>query len=306
MGAKEVAGAVRGRALARRRLGPALARRLAGHAGLDPALADLATGPYGRYARPGQDLATAERAIARTLLWHLRVLAGWQSPAATEPVRLLGAAFELANLGDHVRRITGGPAVEPYELGAFASAWRRLGAAATTAEVRAVLAASGWADPGADTPWALTVLPRLGWLRRVADRVPDARPWAAGAALLLLAREHLVRGRPVGDAAAEQLRPLVGAGCLGAATVPRLRAAAARPAGWVLDGIDEPDALWRAEVAWWRRVDSDGGRLLHGSGFGRPVAVGCAAVLAADAWRVRAALESAAHGHGTETFDALA
>jgi hypothetical protein len=35
------------------------------------------------------------------------------------------------------------------------------------------------------------------------------------------------------------------------------------------------------------------------------VAVGCAAVLAADAWRVRAALESAARGGGlTEVFDA--
>jgi hypothetical protein len=142
-------------------------------------------------------------------------------------------------------------------------------------------------------------------MRRVALRVPVAAPWAAGAALLQLARDRVLDGRPVGPEAAGHLRPLTGDACLSARTLTELRESADRRASWVLDGVREPGDLWRAEVRWWLRLDRDGSTLLHGTRFTADTAVGCAAVLAADAWRVRAALESAARGGGrTEVFAA--
>ena len=38
----------------------------------------LADSPYGHGVHVGQTLAEAEHALAATVLWHLRVLAGWQ------------------------------------------------------------------------------------------------------------------------------------------------------------------------------------------------------------------------------------
>jgi hypothetical protein len=76
-------------------------------------------------------------------------------------------------------------------------------------------------------------------------------------------------------------------------------------ARWVLAGIDRPEELWRADVAWWHRVERDAFALLRRASFGRPPVIGAVAVLAADAWRVRAALEVAARG-SVEAFDAVA
>jgi hypothetical protein len=79
-------------------------------------------------------------------------------------------------------------------------------------------------------------------------------------------------------------------------------------AAWVLEDIDEPADLWRAEPAWWRRVGDDGDALLHASSAGDPRPVlGAVAVLAADAWRVCAALELSDRGGAPlEVFDAVA
>jgi hypothetical protein len=83
----------------------------------------------------------------------------------------------------------------------------------------------------------------------------------------------------------------VTAGSLGA-----LRDALPPRARWALEGLDEPRELWRAEAAWWRRVEEDGGRLLRDPHMGRATVVGCLALLGADARRVAGALESAARG----------
>ncbi|HXM58402.1 MAG TPA: hypothetical protein VOB72_23580, partial [Candidatus Dormibacteraeota bacterium] len=85
--------------------------------------------------------------------------------------------------------------------------------------------------------------------------------------------------------------------------------AAALPAGvrWVLDGVDGAEALWLAEARWWSRVEADAGRLVRARRQGPSTIVGVAALLAADAWRVRAALAAAALGPaGREAFDAVA
>ncbi|RZU53395.1 hypothetical protein EV385_5318 [Krasilnikovia cinnamomea] len=306
MGAAEVAGAVRARALARRRVGPAATRRLAGCPSLAAAVDALAEGPYGRQVHRGQTLAQAETATLQTLLWHLRMLAGWQSRTAAAPVRLLAAAFELANVDEQVLRCDGGAAADPFDLGALAVAWPRLAQASTRAELRDALAHSFWGDPGADSGWALTTVPRLVWLRRVAERIPVAAGWAGGAALLILAREQIIRGRPLDAAAVAAARPLAGPGCLAATTVGALRDAADRRARWALDGVSGPEDLWRAEARWWGTVEKEGLQLVRGAGFTGKVAVGCAAVLAADAWRVRVALASAVRGGGfLDVFDAI-
>jgi hypothetical protein len=73
----------------------------------------------------------------------------------------------------------------------------------------------------------------------------------------------------------------------------------------VLDGIDQIQDLWRGEAAWWHRVEGDGFALLRGSGYDRKPVVGALAVLAVDAWRVRAALETAARGGAGPTLEAF-
>jgi len=79
-------------------------------------------------------------------------------------------------------------------------------------------------------------------------------------------------------------------------------------ARWALEGATDPDELWRGEARWWSRVERDGFALLgERSGFGSAPVLGAVAVLAVDAWRVRAALELAARGgRPLEVFDALA
>jgi hypothetical protein len=98
---------------------------------------------------------------------------------------------------------------------------------------------------------------------------------------------------------------LLGNRALGAGSLRELATAAGPDAAWVLEGIEEPTDIWLAEAAWWRRVEADGVALLHAGADRRPV-LGTIAVLAADAWRICAALELSARG-GTpvEVFDAL-
>jgi hypothetical protein len=72
-------------------------------------------------------------------------------------------------------------------------------------------------------------------------------------------------------------------------------------------GVEDPDALWEAEARWWARVDHEGAALARRPVAGRPSIVGATALLAVDAWRVRAALELAARGGGpTEVLHAVA
>lgn len=56
---------------------------------LEVALAALADTPYGHELHPGQPLAEAQRAVTATLLWHLRVLAGWLPREGPGMLRLL-------------------------------------------------------------------------------------------------------------------------------------------------------------------------------------------------------------------------
>ena len=300
-----VAGSVRAKALARRRLGRTAIRELAASSATESALHMLTGSAYGRDVRPGLTVEQAQHAVRAALLWQLRVLAGWQPRAGAELVRRLAAWYEIANVEEQFRRFAGEPAEPAYELGALATSWRRLATCAGPAQLREALASSPWGDPGGDGPYAVGVAMRLTWAQRVAALSPLLVPWAAGAATLLLARDHFWVGRTLPTPGRRAASALLGNRALDAGSLQELATAAGPDAAWVLEGIEEPTDIWLAETAWWRRVEADGVALLHAGADRRPV-LGTIAVLAADAWRVCAALELSARG-GTplEVFDAL-
>jgi hypothetical protein len=64
----------------------------------------------------------------------------------------------------------------------------------------------------------------------------------------------------------------------------------------MLDGVQDLAGLWAAEEQWWTTLETDAEAMLARARFGRDVVVGAAALLAADARRVRAALITSAHG----------
>ncbi|MEU5591819.1 hypothetical protein [Streptomyces sp. NPDC020298] len=304
-----VAAAARAKALVGRYPGAGGARRIAVSPTLDDALQHLAATPYVRYTRTAAGLPEAQRAVSATLLWHLRVLAGWLPRGGARLLVPLAAGFEIANVVSRLPTPEGRrtDAREPYRLGALETAWRSLEHAGTLAELRAALAGSPWGDPGGDTPWAVVTGMRMAAARRTAVAVPSARRWAEGRAVLLTARELFVHRRALPEAVRRNAARLLGARAPAAASYGEFRDLLPSAARWVLADVDEPGELWRAESRWWRTVQVDGAALLRHGRYGPGVVVGAVAVLSVDAWRVRAALESAARGgRPGEVFDALA
>lgn len=311
MSAAWVAAGVRARAMSRRRLGAGGARELAGRGSLADAVAALALTPYGHDVHVGMTLPEAQRAVSATVLWHLRVLAGWVPHGDARVLRVLAGGFEVANTDERVRFLAGLEHEPPYQLGSLATAWPRIAVAPSLPAIRDVLGGSAWGDPGDATPRALHLGMRLAWAARVAASVPGARHWAGGAAAILVAREVVVAGHRPTPEAIRVATGLLGPDWIGQRTVAGLAAALPGEARWALDGIDTTDELWRAEARFWARVGQDGmTRLTRGVASDAPV-IGAAAVLAADAWRVRAALEVAARSgrddaRVLEAFDAVA
>jgi hypothetical protein len=307
MSAGWVAGSVRARALARRRLGAEEARRLASSGSLGDALRMLAATAYGANVRPGQSLTAAQHEIASSVLWDLRVLAGWLPGEGLRLLRVLSAWFEVANVDELLQSIAGRPAEAEFRLGALATAWPRLRQATSHGELRAVLAASAWQDPGGESAYAVRLGVRARWAVRAAALGDPVRIWAAGAVALLVAGERFAAGRAVDPAIMGSALGLIGPAAVRAATMEEMAAALPARSGWVLTGLSAPADLWRAEGRWLARVERDGLRLLRTSGLDSGAVLGAVAVLACDAWRARAALEIAARGGGPlETYDELA
>jgi hypothetical protein len=302
-----VAGTVRARAMSRRRLGAAGARALAASSTLADALAVLVATPYGHDVRADHTLAEAQRAITETLLWDVRVFAGWLPRAGTEQLRVLAGWFEVADVDEILRDMAGQDAAPRYSLGSLSTAGSRLGTASSPAELRAVLSASPWGDPGGDTAHEIASALRLSWAERVAAAVPQARPWALAGASLLVARDVFAAGRPLPLAAAATARRLLGAAAADAHALPEFTARLPRPARAALMGVEDASSLWRAEARWWTNVESDALALLRRPRFGSDPVIGTVAAAAVDAWRVTAALECAARGgQVSEALDAVA
>jgi hypothetical protein len=300
-----VAGGTRARALAHRRVGPEAARRIAAAGSLEAALRLLAATAYGREVHPGQTLAQAQHAAAAAILWDLRVLAGWLPQGGAHLLRTLAAWFEIANVDELLHTMRAGQPGNVFALGSLATAWTRVREAGSVADLRAGLAASAWGDMGADSASAIRLGMRVRWGRWAAGLRDPVRTWATAATALLVAGQRFAAGQAIPAAMRPSLRGVTGA-ATGAGTLATMATALPPRARWVLAGVTSPDDLWRAEAAWWARVEQDAFSLLRTSASDSTPVIGAAAVLAADAWRVRAALATAAGGGPLEAYDAVA
>jgi hypothetical protein len=300
-----VAASVRARAMARRRVGAGACRRIAGRSSIAEALQDLKGTGYAQSLKDG-GLEEAQRATADAILWQLRVLAGWLPARGTRLVRAAAAGLERENILGLARHLDGGPERPEHALGALATAWPRLRNSTSREELDTALRHSPWGDPGEGGPANLSDVLRIAWLRELAAAAPQARPWAATATALMVGRLVLVDASQPSPRLRRLVRPLIGDAWAEAADVADLRAALPVTLRSALDGIDRPMDLWRAEVRAVAEVEDDAFRLLRTAMPGPSVVLGAIAVLAIDAWRVRAALAAAEAGGGSEVLDAVA
>ncbi|MDJ0348018.1 hypothetical protein [Cryobacterium sp. PH29-G1] len=303
-----VAASVRARSLAQRRVGAGASRTIAAQLSLEGGLSLLENTVYAHLLDSGSTLAAAERATHDTVLWQLRVLAGWMPGAGTRLARAAAGAYERDNILTLFRRLADeSTTVEPFELGSLASAWPRLQLVTSTDELTDALRTSVWGDPGPGDTTALQDVLTLAWLRRLTEATAAARPWAVGVATVTVARLRLVDRAEPSTRMRQLVRPLLGDKWETAADLTELRSFLPRSAQAVLLGISTPDDLWRAESRLRASVEADGFRLMRGSLPGPDIVLGAIAVLAVDAWRVRAALAAAASGTGSsEVLDAVA
>jgi len=283
-----VAGTVRAKGMARRVLGADAARQLATCRSLPQAQHELAATSFRDAATPGLSLAAAQHAVAATILWDLRVLAGWLPRDGVSLLRLLAGWFEIANVDELLLALAGRPAGPEFQLGALATAWPRLSQARSAGELRSLLATSAWGDPGGDSSRDIRLGLRTSWAARVAGSGDRCRAWAAAASALLAAGEP---GAPAPTAVPNIGRP------------GRRLSGPRRPSPTTAVPTAQP---WQAEADWWRRVEADGLALLRSAGPDSGPVLGAVAVMAADARRIRAALELAARGGApVEAYDAV-
>lgn len=300
-----IAGSIRGRLMLEHRLGVDSVREVSRQPSL-AAAADMLVGTAYADAAAAASLQEVERRIAAALALRLRVLAAWLPREGAGLLRVLGGWFELANIEDRLGYLAGGPLWPAIPLGVLASAWDGAAQVQDPAQLRALLAASAWGEPGGERPEDIALALRFAWARRVAVEAPEARGWAAGAAAILLASElFLTEAHP-----SPSLVPsILGAEWPGATSVADLCRRLPAAAAWPLRQIDEPEELWQAPVRWWRQVELDSQTLLASGWRGRGVVVGVVGLLALDAVRVGSALALASSGgrapSAAEVLDAL-
>lgn len=306
MPASWVAASVRARLLGNRRLGRGGAVAVANSGGLGPALQLISESPYGADVDSGMSLEAAQRQVAATTLWNMRVLTGWLPPGGSAVLQPLVAWFEIANIEERLTYLSGGGHPRPYQLGRMGSAWPAVSRATTPDAVREALARSRWGDPGSSDPPVMVLILRFRWAAWVAGSVPGADLWAAAAAALLGARICFASSpssRPPDSVRVYGLPP----GWQQAASPAELRAMLPYQLAWVLDGVEQAEHLWAAEARWWSRVRRDAAEMVVRSRYDASVVVGIAALLGYDAWLVRAALVAAARGlPAKRVFDAVA
>lgn len=286
MGAGDVAGWIRGKALLQRRVGPEAARSLASAGSVPEAVRRLSATPYGHAVAPGMDLPSAQRAVSATLLWHLRVLAGWQPANRSSEIRALAAGFEVANTVDLLLSLDGANRPPPFELGSLSTAWRTLRGARTPSGVRSALARSRWGDPGSAEPSAVGLAMTVGWAHRVWDETPSAAAWASRAAKLIAAHVEA-------SGADSGISPL---------TRRRLEQLQARDRGSARPAPAGPEQGW---TDWWHQVGGSAGSMVAHSRPGPEATAGVVGLLALDARRVRAALALADSPAGGDSWEDL-
>ncbi|MDP9889567.1 hypothetical protein [Pseudarthrobacter enclensis] len=308
MRADWVAASARARSMALHRIGAGASREVAAQQALTAALSALQASSYAERLHGVAGLAAAERAVQETVLWRLRVLAGWLPASGTGLARAAAGIFEIENIVALARELSGGAkAPAPYHLGTLATAWPRLRTARTRDELASVLAATAWGDVGAGGPGLLRDALNISWLRRLADLAPAARAWCGAASVLTAARILLLDGDAPSPRMLHLLRPVLGSAWESTTSIDAFTAAIPSSLRGVLDGVASAKDLWRAEARAYSSVEKDGFRLLGSSVPGPDVVLGAVAVLSLDAWRLRAALTAAAAGAGSsEVLDAAA
>lgn len=308
MKADWVAASVRARSMAQRRVGVGGSQRIAAQHSLREGLALLEHTTYGERLVGCADRAAAERGIRSTVLWQLRVLAGWIPGTGTRLMRAAAGGYERDNIVSLAHSFDAGPtSPEFFDLGALATAWPRLREAQSTAELDEALRTSRWGDAGSDDATPRRDILTVVWLGRLAAVAGAARPWAEAASGVLAARMLLVDQSVPSGRFRDAVHPLLGRAWEGAANLNELRSALPRAARDALRDVDGPKDLWRSEARLRATVEADGFRLLRGAMPGPTIVLGGIAVLAMDAWRVRAALSAAVSGTGTsEVLDAVA
>ncbi|MGH7617482.1 MAG: hypothetical protein ACREPM_09670 [Gemmatimonadaceae bacterium] len=294
-----VAGAIRGRALARRRLGDDGVRALGAQHSLRDALRLLSASSYGHDVRGDMDAPSARLAVAATALWHLRVLAGWLPPGGARLVSAVAGWFELENIeGKTLKLATENRWRErPHALGALASVWPKVADAATLEQVRAALASSDWGDPGADTIPAMLLGVHLGWARRFRDVLRQSHSWSDGALAIAIAKARFAQGARAPASTSELPRVVeLGTRWSDAETLRDFATVVPASARWPLATVHDPSDLWRAERVWWTQIDHDAMHLLRNAGLGRTTVIAAAALLVSYCWRTQAAVSRAARG----------
>jgi len=247
------------------------------------------------------DLAAAEHAVSNTLLWHLRVLAGWAPSRGLGRVRLLAGGFEIANVARRLQELAGAPAAEPFQLGALSTAWSEVSQASSKEAVRSALASSAWGDPGAGDVDTVAIVLQASWTRRVASGVPEAAGWARILAAMILARMLAAGAPPPPESAvARNLRSVLGGRWDDSMAVGDLSGALPVAAAQALAGVRGPDDLWLAEAHAWALIEQRALQMQTSWRPGPAAVVAVAGLLAVDAWRVRAALEIASRGGSSE------
>ena len=294
MGAGWVAGSVRARLLLQHRVGAETARP-------SPRPGrSRAPGASLRLRRPSRtraatSLERAQRDVAALLALRIRLLAAWLPRDAAGGLRALASWFELVNIEDRLANFGGAELRAPYELGMLSSVWAAAAATQSMDELRRLLAGSSWGDPGSDDAGGHPprAPPRLGAQGR--------GPGAGGAPLGRRRRGAPPRRRSCSSPGGRSTTTSCAAsGSAGrgpqAGSLADLRELLPRVAAWALDGIDDLADLWRAELAWWRRVAADAERMTRGRLDGGDVVLGAVALLAYDAMLLTVALAVAARG----------
>jgi hypothetical protein len=306
MPASWVGASVRAKLLGRRRLGSAGAAAIAESGGLVAGLQLLAKSPYGAEVTTDMSVEEAQRKVAANVLWNLRLIAGWLPPGGSALLQPLAAWFEITNIEERLAYMEGGGHPAPYQLGRLGTAWSGASRATTPEAVRAAVASSRWGDPDTSDPEAMVLALRFRWASWVASVASDAAIWAATASALLAARVRFSPSRAA-LAAPPVARPYgLPAAWRQAADPAQLRSMMPRSIAWVLEGVDGPADLWRAEARWWSHVRREAAEMLVGSRYGATVVVAVVALLAYDAWLARAALGAAARAQpGKGVFDAV-
>lgn len=233
------------------------------------------------------------------------MIAGWVPASGVGVLRLTMAWFEILNVEARLRAPVVGRVAPPFDLGGLATI-RGETESATAGDVLTRLRATWWGAPEQESVRAIGLSMRSKLVVRASSGVPGARSWAAGAAALIVAREQVIAGNRLPPDVRGNLAHVLGEAALDADSLDALTSCLPSRARWVLDGVTSNEDVWKAESGWWGRVEADGHELLRRSSIGPEPVVGAVAVMAADAWRLRAALYAAALGGAVGAFDAVA